>query len=90
MEMDGFLSTEEENRACLRNSDIFPSKYKIGKMLGHGTFGTVRFAEHVPTGYGVAIKIINRVKIMKDDNKKNQLWEKGIYIYFFSFSDHFF
>ncbi|VVB09245.1 unnamed protein product [Arabis nemorensis] len=37
--------------------------YKIGKTLGHGSFATVKLADHVVTGHKVAIKILNRVKI---------------------------
>ena len=38
-------------------------KYKIGKTLGHGSFGKVKLAKHILTGVEVAIKIINRSKI---------------------------
>lgn len=69
-------------RVCLRNSDIFPSKYKIGRTIGHGGFGTVRSAEHVPTGHQVAIKMLNRKKIMNADGNTD-LWEKGIFGFFF-------
>ncbi|CAI9283994.1 unnamed protein product [Lactuca saligna] len=37
--------------------------YKLGKTLGHGSFGKVKIAEHVLTGYKVAVKILNRRKL---------------------------
>ncbi|KAG5521595.1 hypothetical protein RHGRI_033975 [Rhododendron griersonianum] len=41
--------------------------YTMGKILGHGSFGKVKIAEHRPTGYKVAIKILNPWK-MKSHN----------------------
>ncbi|KAA8542473.1 hypothetical protein F0562_023391 [Nyssa sinensis] len=43
----------------------FYRNYKTGKTLGHGSFGKVKIAEHVLTGYKVAIKILNRHKMKK-------------------------
>ncbi|KAI3454706.1 hypothetical protein Pfo_011369 [Paulownia fortunei] len=34
--------------------------YRLGKTLGHGSFGKVKIAEHIRTGHKVAIKILNR------------------------------
>ncbi|KAI8543303.1 hypothetical protein RHMOL_Rhmol08G0206100 [Rhododendron molle] len=41
--------------------------YRMGKTLGHGSFGKVKIAEHLPTGYKVAIKILNRRKMKSPD-----------------------
>ncbi|KAM7480056.1 hypothetical protein LguiA_028269 [Lonicera macranthoides] len=41
--------------------------YKLGKTLGHGSFGKVKIAEHTLTGYKVAIKILNRRKMKTPD-----------------------
>ncbi|XP_018493121.1 SNF1-related protein kinase catalytic subunit alpha KIN10 [Raphanus sativus] len=41
---------------------ILPN-YKLGKVLGIGSFGKVKIAEHTLTGHNVAIKIISRRKI---------------------------
>lgn len=41
--------------------------YKLGKTLGHGSFGKVKIAEHIRTGYKVAIKILNRRKMKNPD-----------------------
>nr|GMC71996.1 SNF1-related protein kinase catalytic subunit alpha KIN10-like [Ipomoea batatas] len=41
--------------------------YRIGKTLGHGSFGKVKIAEHLLTGHKVAIKILNRRKMRSPD-----------------------
>ncbi|XP_011072805.1 SNF1-related protein kinase catalytic subunit alpha KIN10 isoform X1 [Sesamum indicum] len=46
--------------ALLRN-------YRLGKTLGHGSFGKVKIAEHLRTGHKVAIKILNRRKMQSPD-----------------------
>ncbi|XP_076881699.1 SNF1-related protein kinase catalytic subunit alpha KIN10-like [Bidens hawaiensis] len=43
--------------------DTLLQNYKLGKTLGHGSFGKVKVAEHVLTGYKVAIKILSRRKL---------------------------
>ncbi len=43
------------------------NKYILGKTLGVGTFGKVKVAEHELTGHEVAVKIINRQKIISLD-----------------------
>ena len=40
-------------------------KYQIGKTLGEGTFGKVKFAMNQETGEGVAIKVLDKEKIQK-------------------------
>ena len=40
-------------------------KYQIGKTLGEGTFGKVKFAMNTETGEGVAIKVLDKEKIQK-------------------------
>ncbi|ANB12890.1 serine/threonine protein kinase ATG1 [Sugiyamaella lignohabitans] len=39
--------------------------YRIGKEIGKGSFATVYKGEHVPSGSGVAIKAVSRVKLSK-------------------------
>ncbi|MCL4126527.1 UNVERIFIED_CONTAM: hypothetical protein GTU68_010785 [Idotea baltica] len=41
--------------------------YKIGRTLGAGTFGKVKYGEHILTGTKVAIKILNRRTIKNLD-----------------------
>lgn len=40
-------------------------KYQIGKTLGEGTFGKVKFALNTETGEAVAIKVLDKDKIQK-------------------------
>lgn len=39
-------------------------KFEIGKTLGQGTFGKVRLGTHSITGENVAIKILEKDKIV--------------------------
>ncbi|KAL0342574.1 UNVERIFIED_CONTAM: Serine/threonine protein kinase OSK1 [Sesamum calycinum] len=41
--------------------------YRLGKTLGHGSFGKVKIAEHLRTGHKVAIKILNRRKMQSPE-----------------------
>ncbi|XP_059303637.1 serine/threonine protein kinase OSK1-like [Lycium ferocissimum] len=45
----------------------FLGNYRVGKTLGHGSFGKVKIAEHLLTGHKVAIKILNRRKMKTPD-----------------------
>ena len=40
-------------------------KYQIGKTLGEGTFGKVKYAMNTETGESVAIKVLDKEKIQK-------------------------
>ena len=40
-------------------------KYQIGKTLGEGTFGKVKFAVNSETGEAVAIKVLDKERIQK-------------------------
>lgn len=40
-------------------------KYEIGKTLGEGSFGKVKFGRHVETGHSVALKIIARDHVLR-------------------------
>uniref|UniRef100_A0A6N2NJS3 non-specific serine/threonine protein kinase n=1 Tax=Salix viminalis TaxID=40686 RepID=A0A6N2NJS3_SALVM len=40
-------------------------RYEIGKLLGHGTFAKVYHARNIKTNEGVAIKVIDKEKILK-------------------------
>lgn len=48
-------------------TDSLVRNYRLGKTLGHGSFGKVKIAEHIRTGYKVAIKILNRRKMKSPD-----------------------
>lgn len=40
-------------------------KYELGKTLGEGTFAKVKIAKNLETGASVAIKILDKDKILK-------------------------
>lgn len=40
-------------------------KYELGRTLGEGTFAKVKFAKNVETGENVAIKILDKEKVLK-------------------------
>lgn len=40
-------------------------KYEIGKTLGEGTFAKVKFATNVETGENVAIKVLDKDKVLR-------------------------
>eukprot|EP00261_Vitis_vinifera_P023460 XP_010655435.1 PREDICTED: CBL-interacting protein kinase 04 isoform X3 [Vitis vinifera] len=40
-------------------------KYELGRTLGEGTFAKVKFARNVETGENVAIKILDKEKVLK-------------------------
>lgn len=42
-------------------------KYEIGKTLGEGTFGKVKYAVNFETGEAVAIKVLDKEKIQKQN-----------------------
>lgn len=42
-------------------------KYEIGKTLGEGTFGKVKYAVNTETGEAVAIKVLDKEKIQKQN-----------------------
>ena len=52
--------------------------YKYGRLLGKGAFGKVNLALHVLTGRLVAIKSINKTKLMNERQKRKILIETSI------------
>ncbi|KAL0722323.1 hypothetical protein Bca4012_036922 [Brassica carinata] len=44
---------------------IIMDKYELGKLLGHGSFAKVFLARNINTGENVAIKVIDKEKIVK-------------------------
>ena len=52
-------TTKKEAQALLLG------RYEVGKLLGHGTFAKVYHARNVKTNEGVAIKVIDKEKILK-------------------------
>lgn len=68
-------SVEDVNKST-RKSGYFSYKikdYRIGQTLGIGSFGKVKLAVHEPTGRKVAIKIMNKAKMIEIN-----MYEKSI------------
>ena len=40
-------------------------RYEVGRVLGEGSFATVKFARNTETGQNVAIKILHKDKVFK-------------------------
>lgn len=40
-------------------------KYELGRTLGEGSFAKVKFARNTETGENVAIKILDKEKVLK-------------------------
>lgn len=48
-----------------KKGTILMQKYEVGRLLGQGTFAKVYHARHLKTGQSVAIKLIDKEKILK-------------------------
>ncbi|KAL8236106.1 hypothetical protein R6Q59_017187 [Mikania micrantha] len=48
-----------------KKGNILMQRYEIGKLLGHGTFAKVYHARNLETNQSVAIKVIDKAKIME-------------------------
>ncbi|KAJ4837822.1 CBL-interacting protein kinase 18 [Turnera subulata] len=44
---------------------VLMQRYEIGRLLGQGTFARVHYARNIKTGMSVAIKIIDKEKVLK-------------------------
>ncbi|KAB2007578.1 hypothetical protein ES319_D10G039100v1 [Gossypium barbadense] len=64
-------STSKSNAATSSKKDanngqtLLLGRYEVGKLLGHGTFAKVYHARNVKSGDNVAIKVIDKEKILK-------------------------
>lgn len=59
---------------CTRASLL--GRYEIGRTLGEGNFGKVKYARHIATGGHFAIKILDRSKILSlriDDQIRREI-----------------
>ncbi|WVZ71501.1 hypothetical protein U9M48_020084 [Paspalum notatum var. saurae] len=59
---------------CTRASLL--GRYEIGRTLGEGNFGKVKYARHLVTGGHFAIKILDRSKILSlriDDQIRREI-----------------
>jgi serine/threonine protein kinase len=53
--------------------------YRIGEVLGKGSFGTVRSGTHIATGQRVAIKVLEKSRLTKVADAKRVLREIRIF-----------
>ncbi|GAB2300764.1 CBL-interacting protein kinase 18 [Dionaea muscipula] len=60
-DIDSRLSFE----AYIPTSDYYMSTYEVGRLLGQGTFAKVHLGRNIETGSSVAIKIIDKEKVLK-------------------------
>jgi 5'-AMP-activated protein kinase, catalytic alpha subunit len=44
---------------------ILMGRYEIGRLLGQGNFAKVYYARNLTSGQGVAIKVIDKDKVMR-------------------------
>lgn len=57
-------------------------KYELGRTLGEGNFGKVKFAKNIETGQGFAVKILEKKRILdlkigdqvRKETKKNHFF----------------
>lgn len=48
-----------------KKGNILMQRYEIGKLLGHGTFAKVYHARNIKTNHSVAVKVIDKEKVME-------------------------
>ena len=61
------IPPEVSNAPSLLNKSV--CDFKLTKKIGEGTFGTVRLGVNIQTGEEVAIKILEKVKILQLEDK---------------------
>ncbi|XP_010478282.1 PREDICTED: CBL-interacting serine/threonine-protein kinase 18-like [Camelina sativa] len=62
---DGNVSPQSPRSPRSPRNNILMGKYELGKLLGHGSFAKVYLAQNIKSGDKVAIKVIDKEKIMK-------------------------
>ncbi|XP_044497064.1 CBL-interacting serine/threonine-protein kinase 12 [Mangifera indica] len=53
------------NSTPIKEQSPLLGRYEVGKLLGHGTFAKVYHARNIKSGESVAIKVIDKEKILK-------------------------
>ena len=56
------------NKKVLQVKEKYIGSYLLGKTLGEGTFGKVKLAIHKHTNENVAIKILDKSKMIENDD----------------------
>nr|GFD10265.1 CBL-interacting serine/threonine-protein kinase 20 [Tanacetum cinerariifolium] len=49
-----------------KKGNILMQRYELGKLLGQGTFAKVYHARNLKTGKSVAVKVIDKAKVMQN------------------------
>ncbi|KAJ8650801.1 hypothetical protein MRB53_003824 [Persea americana] len=57
--------TSSESAQIPANAKVIFGKYQLGKLLGCGAFGKVFHARHIRSGASVAIKVVDKQKIVR-------------------------
>jgi serine/threonine protein kinase len=52
-------------KMSVKNVRMRVGKYELGKTLGEGSFAKVKYARNMETGESVAIKVLDKEKILK-------------------------
>ncbi|KEH36608.1 CBL-interacting kinase [Medicago truncatula] len=58
-------SSNSKDKDKKETSTLLLGRFEVGKLLGHGTFAKVYYAKNIKTDEGVAIKVIDKEKILK-------------------------
>ncbi|KAG8494532.1 hypothetical protein CXB51_012234 [Gossypium anomalum] len=59
------FSSKVAKKETSGGSGLLLGRYEVGKLLGHGTFAKVYYARNVKTDESVAIKVLDKEKILK-------------------------
>ncbi|CAN6443728.1 unnamed protein product [Victoria cruziana] len=59
------MSEEKKSAKKEGGGGLLLGRYEVGKLLGQGTFAKVYYARNVKTGESVAIKVLDKEKILK-------------------------
>ena len=70
---------EINKRKSLTKGKILGGQFILGEEIGKGTFGVVRLATHIITNEKVAVKMLYKERILKEESSKKRL-EKEIKI----------
>ena len=70
---------EIKNRKSLKKGKILGGQFILGEKIGKGTFGVVRLATHIITNEKVAVKMLYKEKILKEESAIKRI-EKEIKI----------
>lgn len=60
-------------------------KYEVGRTIGEGTFAKVKFARNSETGEPVALKILDKEKVLKHKMVEQVCFLTPILLYDFAF-----